>query len=620
MSLNNFSFGQFNRTKNWVLGDSILIDFNTAIPSVGSSAIVSLEGISCISDTNGNLLFYTNGIKVWDANHQLMPNGLDLNGHVSATNGALIVPLPNDPNVYYIFVVGSKNGYDGIFNGLSYSIVDLSLNGGFGDVTIKNQVLYLKSTEKLCGTKHSNGIDFWIVSHEAETDRFFTYQLTENGIDTIPKISTVGQVHYEEPLNFTGVGAIGSMRFSFGGCKLALIHRAYFHVEDKLEIFDFDNSSGYVFNPIDLKPEIGSDMPYALCFSPSNSKIYVSIESKIIQFDLSSNNESIIQSSKTIIASASGGQSGTSDSQFMDIQVAPDGKIYIARLNKSMLSSINSPNSVGAATNYIDTAIYFEGKYCHYGLPNFVQNFILSDSLSFENCQKYCPELILPEDTVICEGDSVSIELSLPIGNYLWSTSDSCPNITINTSGSYSLIYNFNDCPTQFDTIQLDITPIVEFNLPDSSLCTKEPYKIEIPFFENVVYEWSNGISGNTFTTNDDGVFYLSVNNSGCMSLDTFSVIIVCDPIIEMPNVFSPNSDGVNDFFEPIRMENIEILEFSIINRWGNNVFTGVSQNYKWNGKYRDEQCTDGVYFFHMKYVDIEMKEYTLTNFFTLIK
>src|SRR5690606_41202454 len=77
------AFSQFNRTKNWVLGDSVLLDFSTNPPSLGVSALKSHEGFSVISDENGQLLFYTNGVTVWNALHQIMPNGTGLNSDIS---------------------------------------------------------------------------------------------------------------------------------------------------------------------------------------------------------------------------------------------------------------------------------------------------------------------------------------------------------------------------------------------------------------------------------------------------------------------------------------------------------------------------------------------------------
>ena len=165
------SWAQQGRTLNWVLGESVLIDFSSGIPITGESAIDSFEGLSVISDTEGNLQFYTDGITVWNANHLIMSNGTGLLSSYTATNAALIVPLPLNKDIYYIFTVAGQAGYGGSFGGAAYSIVDMSLNDGLGEIIEKNTILQTKTTEKLCGTQHENNIDYWI-----NLERFFLAQ------------------------------------------------------------------------------------------------------------------------------------------------------------------------------------------------------------------------------------------------------------------------------------------------------------------------------------------------------------------------------------------------------------------------------------------------------------
>src|ERR1051326_8915476 len=80
---------------NWYFGQKAGLDFNsgTPVPVLGSS-MWATEGCTSISDSNGNLLFYTYGDTVWNKNHQPMPNGFGLFGHQNSTQSALIVPLP----------------------------------------------------------------------------------------------------------------------------------------------------------------------------------------------------------------------------------------------------------------------------------------------------------------------------------------------------------------------------------------------------------------------------------------------------------------------------------------------------------------------------------------------
>lgn len=65
----------------------------------------TLEGCATIADTTGSLLFYTDGITVWNRNHVPMPNGSGLLGNPSSTQSGIIVPYPGNTDLYYVFTV-----------------------------------------------------------------------------------------------------------------------------------------------------------------------------------------------------------------------------------------------------------------------------------------------------------------------------------------------------------------------------------------------------------------------------------------------------------------------------------------------------------------------------------
>ena len=98
------------------------------------------EGCASISDTEGNLLFYTDGITVHTKNHTIMENGTELKGDPSSTHSAIIIPKPGTTTVYYIFTVDALTLNGGGVDGLQYSEVDMSFNGGLGKVTSKNNL------------------------------------------------------------------------------------------------------------------------------------------------------------------------------------------------------------------------------------------------------------------------------------------------------------------------------------------------------------------------------------------------------------------------------------------------------------------------------------------------
>ena len=122
----------------WYFGYGGAIDFISGTPvAVPGSAMNTSEGAASISDANGTLLFYTNGVSVYDNTNHRMPNGKNLWGHDNTTQSVLIVPDPGNGNLYYVFTVDQLGGQhigeagDLGMGGLSYSVVDITLNGGW---------------------------------------------------------------------------------------------------------------------------------------------------------------------------------------------------------------------------------------------------------------------------------------------------------------------------------------------------------------------------------------------------------------------------------------------------------------------------------------------------------
>ena len=119
-----------------------------------------------------------------------MANGTGLLGSYSATQGSLIVQRPGDCDLFYVFTQDGKE--HGFADGLRYHLVDMSLQNGLGEVTLKNQLLHAPSTEKLTAVRHSDGQSVWVISHEMGTNSFRSYLLTPMGLDTVPVLSSVG--------------------------------------------------------------------------------------------------------------------------------------------------------------------------------------------------------------------------------------------------------------------------------------------------------------------------------------------------------------------------------------------------------------------------------------------
>jgi hypothetical protein len=163
----------------WCFGDGAGIDFNSGSPVFFPGvALTQWEGVSSIANANGQLLFYSDGITVWNRNHTVMPNGSGLTGGFSSTQSALIVKQPG-PNPYYYLFSAPETGS---FNPLNYSIVDTTLQGGLGDITLKNVAVYPNCDERVTACRHSNGTDIWILTSTFSGDSIAAFLLSSSGL------------------------------------------------------------------------------------------------------------------------------------------------------------------------------------------------------------------------------------------------------------------------------------------------------------------------------------------------------------------------------------------------------------------------------------------------------
>lgn len=345
----NFLFAQ-NEGNIWYFGYNCGLDFNSGTPTVlSNSAMRAHEGCSSISDSGGNLLFYTDGDTVWNSNHVPMPNGTGLTGNETSTQSAMIVKQPGTQNIYYIF---------SLFTDYCYSVVDMSLNGGLGDVTSAKNVMIFSgiSTEKQCATYSSNGTDIWILMHNSNI--FYAYQLTSTGFNALPVQSTIG---------LTDQNNYGQMKFSPQGDKVAFGIYTNSTTPD-ICLSDFDNSTGIVSNNIDIYN--GNTQCYGVEFSSDGSKLYASSHPSgaIYQYDLNAGSSAAIIASQTQIGSSL-------VTELTGLQIGPDKKIYACLEGSHFLAVINSPDSLGTACNFADSAINLGIGYCQLGFPELIAGY-----------------------------------------------------------------------------------------------------------------------------------------------------------------------------------------------------------------------------------------------------
>lgn len=365
-----------NQSNVWYFGSHAGIDFNSgAAVAITNSAMETYEGCASIADEKGNILFYTDGVTVWDSSHAPMPNGTLLAGGFSSTQSAMIVPFPRSSHLYYIFTVSEE---EAIISQLRYSVVNMNLHNGRGNITAKNILVTSPVTEKLTAVKHSNNNDVWVMAHGEGNNSFIAYLVTSAGIIFNPVISNVG-------MTISNFDTRGYMKFSPDGSKIA-----FAAVQSNcVALFDFNPTTGIVSNEKILPcPAIGNC--YGIEFSQSGKYLYSSLtlQKQIFQWNLSAKSTAAINVSRQLV-----GTSSASQAQTCALQLGPDGKIYVALRNSGYLAVIHHPDSSGMLCGFADTAIYLGGKYSFAGLPNILpSNFAItgiSDFSRVENITVY---------------------------------------------------------------------------------------------------------------------------------------------------------------------------------------------------------------------------------------
>ncbi len=339
---------------NWYFGHNAAITFNTSPPSfLTGSPLHTDEGCASISDAAGRLLFYSDGATVWDSTHVPMPNGSGLYSGNTSSQAALIIPMPGSSSLYYIFTPPQNA------QGFYYSIVDMTLNNGRGDVTVKNSYVFSPSTERVTAASHANGTDVWILGHPYNSYDFRAYLLTDTGFVNTPVITTIGSYHGGSLYN-----GIGTMKTSPCGGKLAVS----VHGISVVEVFDFDNATGVLSNCILLDTfALGNSWGlYGVEFSPDGSKLYVGVEhpAVITQYDMNAGSPAAIIASATVIYSQATLYIG-------GLQNGPDGRIYAPHVNGHYLAVINYPDSMGTSCNFVDSAVFLGSGIAAHGLPNY---------------------------------------------------------------------------------------------------------------------------------------------------------------------------------------------------------------------------------------------------------
>ncbi len=531
----------------WYFGEMAGIDFNGPAPVAITDANLmnSPAAAASISDVNGDLLFYSNGVTIWNNEHQVMINGNDIGGDSTSAQGVIIIPLPDDPTIFYVFtndIIWGDYSYD-----MRYSVIDIKKDSARGAVIVKDMPLFQNSTERMASSGVAGNLT-WLVAHEYGNNNFRTFPISTEGIQS--KVTTaIGSIHrYSEERNGTA-----NMKMSASTNLLAVALQD--STENFVELFSFDNTTGMLgdYIAINIQEPVPS-LAYGVSISPSDLKLYVSTHgngSKLLQYDL----DSLLAPTAVFDINNSKFEIATDASEFGDLQIGPDGVLYMAVNNATSVASITNPDGDDANAGFNLSGQDLAGRISRLGLPNFGQNITPPSTPPGISANNLC----FGQPTIF-DGTGTAI-----IDTYFWTFGNGFSAIVEDTTHVYTSpgVYNVslriqNRCgldTTLFQSLNVNAIPIAPQVPPTATVCNG-PITLSAWPTDSVglTYNWSTGDTTRSITVTGRNAIDVSITDSNGCSSDVVQVLI------------DDTRPVVNLGPDRIICENIALADFDAIN------------------------------------------------------
>ncbi|MEQ1676140.1 MAG: T9SS type B sorting domain-containing protein [Chitinophagaceae bacterium] len=521
----------------WYFGRYLGIDFNSGAPvPLNDGQLNTTEGVATISDSNGGLLFYTDGISIWNKIHQVMPNGTGLFGDPSSSQSAVIVPKIGDNTRYYVFTVDQLSGP----RGLNYSIVNMTLDNGKGDVELKNSPMISNVVEKVTAVRHCNNRDVWVVAHGSVSDIYYSFLVTPAGVTLVPVTSHAGVVlPGVVPPSSVDSSSLGYLKASPDGTKIAAAHWTV-----NVDVCDFDNATGVVSNGVSMYlPGDPHYLSYGVEFSPNSNLLYSSVfytdpvtaqkRNALYQYDITLGSAAAIRASRQVIS-----LNADPIDTYAALQIAPDGKIYMAKRAYKNIASISNPNVYGPGCVFTASAVQYTlpNQVSSYGLPTFVQSYFYPpDSFTHTvSCQTLTASFnYTPASNVV----SVLWDFDDPASGANNASTVNNPFHTFSVAGIYTVkLIKFTNCGT--DTIKKQVsTDAININLgPDTTVCTATSLLLNSSGIgSSNTFLWQDGSTNPTFLAITAGLYWVEARNAaGCIKRDSINVAFKTLPVFNL--------------------------------------------------------------------------------------
>ncbi|MDB5235825.1 MAG: hypothetical protein JWR44_2818 [Hymenobacter sp.] len=541
----------------WRFGQNAGVKFGLggAAAQVGTQTFP--DGSACISNAAGQLLFATNGLQAWDASGQLLPGRITApqTGFQLSRRQVLAVRQPGSSSRYYVFRNCGQQRFP--LNNqsrlhLPYAVVDMSQRGGLGGIvsndslTLPNYSLALFSAltlnTNLVPIRHANGFDWWIVGQTME-GQFVSYLLSSTGINPIPVVSQPGRV-----LSYNN----GVLRASADGRTVVLstmegdTQRAYTSVE----CGQFDQATGTVSGLYFVKrwPGVVTQTSsnqwmttYTLLagleLSPDGAALYVDTlnANYVVRFNLRAGSPTAVTASRVNIR-----PSGTGIfAQAGDMQLGPDGNIYVNQPNSGYLGRIEQPGAGAPAARYVPSAVNLgPGRQCLSSLP-----FALYDPnpvlTGIGGGLASCVGQAMPFNALglgLAAGSAVAWNFGDPASGASNTASTPTATHTFSAAGTFTVTLTVIDATgrtvTAAQQVVVSSPLVVSLGPAVRLLCAGQTVLLTPgPQPAGTTYAWQDGSTLPTLTARLPGVYTVLVTNAqGCTSQASTRVEVLPTP------------------------------------------------------------------------------------------
>lgn len=375
----------------WFFGQNAGLDFSgggTPKP-ITDGTLNTIEGSSSIANTKGVLLFYTDGVTIFDKNGKPLKSldprdsaatatPIPLGGNQRSTQSALIVPKPTCRGCEYLYYVYTTSEIRGK-KVLNYSVVDMRRNGGKGAIVEKNVPVSSQGTEQSASVANERDSTYWVITRVFGTNKFEIRHLTRSESPDLTTFQGGQKIDsLQQAEGYVKIGPADTTGGNKGNRPMAVVIPG--PPKNSVDLYTFNDSTGKMTFNRTLQLGPAPPKAYGVEFSPDGKSLYVTMladtnrdgslkgSSYILKYDLNQK-DSLLTASRTVVDSSTTRQYGS-------IQIAPDGRLYVAIKGSSTLGTIENPNGgLLDSLRFNPAGQTLGGKSSQLGLPNLVANF-----------------------------------------------------------------------------------------------------------------------------------------------------------------------------------------------------------------------------------------------------